>query len=313
MRSLLVVLLCGAVALAEHHGDPLSDKDHFQGDKHDAKFDHDAFLGKDQAAEFDELTPEKSKEKLAKLVPKMDSNGDGFIEEAELKDHINFMQKRYVNNDVERTWKNYKSEKIVDGKIGWRDYREMVYGSPDGVGQELSPEYTKMIARDEKRWAAADYDSDGKMDRTEYGCFMHPEDCDHMRDIVVEETVQDIDKNKDGVVDLEEYIGDMYRPSDYPELNGKEPDWVQSEREMFKEHRDKNADGKLDKDEMRDWIMPVGFDHADAEAKHLVASADDDKDGKLSAEEIIAHYDTFVGSQATDYGEQLQKHDPSDL
>lgn len=25
---------------------------------------------------------------------------------------------------------------------------------------------------------------------------MHPEDCDHMRDIVVEETVQDIDKNK---------------------------------------------------------------------------------------------------------------------
>lgn len=28
---------------------------------------------------------------------------------------------------------------------------------------------------------------------------------------------------------------------------------------------------------MRDWIMPVGFDHADAEAKHLVASADDDK------------------------------------
>ncbi|GMT36798.1 hypothetical protein PFISCL1PPCAC_28095 [Pristionchus fissidentatus] len=314
MRSMLaVVLLCGAVALAEHHGDPLSDKDHFQGDKHDTKFDHDAFLGKDQAAEFDELTPEKSKEKLGKLVPKMDSNGDGFIEENELKDHINFMQKRYVNNDVERTWKNYKAEKIVDGKIGWTDYREMVYGSPDGVGQALSPEYAKMIARDERRWAAADYDSDSKMDRTEYGCFMHPEDCDHMRDVVVSETVDDIDKNKDGFVDLEEYIGDMYRPTDYPELNGKEPDWVASEREMFKEHRDKNSDGKLDKDEMRDWIMPVGFDHADAEAKHLVASADDDKDGKLSAEEIIAHYDTFVGSQATDYGEQLQKHDPSDL
>lgn len=66
-------------------------------------------------------------------------------------------------------------------------------------------------------------------------------------------------------------------------------------------------------EEMRDWIMPVGFDHADAEANHLVGMADDDKDGKLSIEEIIAHYDTFVGSQATDYGEQLQKHDPSEL
>lgn len=55
------------------------------------------------------------------------------------------------------------------------------------------------------------------------------------------------------------------------------------------------------------------FDHAEAEAKHLVGIADDDKDGKLSPEEVIAHYDTFVGSQATDYGEQLHKHDPSDL
>lgn len=27
----------------------------------------------------------------------------------------------------------------------------MVYGSADGEGQDLSPEYVKMIARDEKR------------------------------------------------------------------------------------------------------------------------------------------------------------------
>ncbi|CAI5454079.1 unnamed protein product [Caenorhabditis angaria] len=314
MRSALVIIALVGVCLASHHSaDPSKDSEHIKGKEHDAKYDHDQFLGKDTAAEFDELTPEKSKEKLAKLVPKMDSNTDGFVEENELKDHINFMQKRYVNNDVERTWKNYKAEKIVDGKIKWADYREMVYGSADGAGQEISPEYKKMIARDEKRWAVADYDSNGALDRTEYGCFMHPEDCDHMRDIVVAETVDDIDKNKDGVVDLEEYIGDMYRPEDYPELNGKEPDWVQSEREMFKEHRDKDGDGKLNQEEMRDWIMPVGFDHAEAEARHLVGIADDNKDGKLSLEEIVAHYDTFVGSQATDYGEQLQKHDPAEL
>lgn len=53
----------------------------------------------------------------------MDSNNDGFVEEGELKDHINFMQKRYVNNDVERTWKNYNAEKVKDGKITWQDYR----------------------------------------------------------------------------------------------------------------------------------------------------------------------------------------------
>ena len=36
----------------------------FQGE-HDKKYDHDAFLGKDTAAEYDDLTPEKSKERLA--------------------------------------------------------------------------------------------------------------------------------------------------------------------------------------------------------------------------------------------------------
>lgn len=314
MKFLVVLSVLFVYVLASHHSiDPDKDVSHQKGTEHDVKYDHDQFLGKDAAAEFDELTPEKSKERLAMLVPKMDSDGDGFVEEKELKEHINFMQKRYVNNDVERTWKNYKKEKIQDGKIKWEDYREMVYGSPTGEGQELSPEYAKMVARDQKRWSVADYDLDGSLDRTEYGCFMHPEDCDHMRDVVVAETVEDIDKNKDGYVDAEEYIGDMYRPEDYPELNGKEPDWVQSERDMFKEHRDKDGDGRLNQEEMRDWIMPVGFDHAEAEARHLVGIADDNKDGKLSLEEILAHYDTFVGSQATDYGEQLQKHDPAEL
>ncbi|CAD5217013.1 unnamed protein product [Bursaphelenchus okinawaensis] len=312
MRLTLALAFTVGLVLA-NHPHPLSDNEHFKGAEHDKKFDHEAFLGKETAAEFDELTPEKSKEKLTKLIPKMDSNADNFIEEEELRDHIRFMQQRYVNNDVDRTWKHYKDDQIKDGLLSWTDYRTLVYGSPDGAGQELSPEYQKMIKRDERRWEVADYDSNGKLDRTEYGCFMHPEDCDHMRDIVVQETIEDIDKNKDGAVDLEEYINDMYRPNDYPELNGKEPEWVQSERDMFKEHRDKNNDGKLDTEEMREWIMPLGFDHADAEAKHLLGVADDNKDGKLSPEEIIAHYDTFVGSQATDYGEQLQKHDPADL
>lgn len=37
------------------------------------------------------------------------------------------------------------------------------------------------------------------------------------------------------------------------------------------------------------------------------------QDGKLSLKEVLDHYDTFVGSQATDYGEQLHKHDPAEL
>ena len=76
---------------------------------------------------------------------------------------------------------------------------------------------------------------------------------------------------------------------------------------------DKNADGKLDMAEMKAWITPAGFDHAEAEAHHLIHMSDDNKDNKLTVAEILNHYDVFVGSQATDYGEQLQKHDPAEL
>ena len=42
----------------------LSDEDHFSDDEHNPEYDHEAFLGKDEAKEFDDLSPEESKERL---------------------------------------------------------------------------------------------------------------------------------------------------------------------------------------------------------------------------------------------------------
>lgn len=39
--------------------------------------------------------------------------------------------------------------------------------------------------------------------------FLHPEDIPHMREIVVEEAMQDMDKDKDGYVTIDEYIGKL--------------------------------------------------------------------------------------------------------
>ena len=48
---------------------------------------------------------------------------------------------------------------------------------------------------------------------------------------------------------------------------------------------------------------------AQEEARHLVSSADEDKDGKLSEDEMINNHEIFVGSEATDYGRALPKHE----
>lgn len=45
-----------------HHGKDLSGHKH--DDSQDFQYDHEAFLGKEEAKTFDQLTPEESKERL---------------------------------------------------------------------------------------------------------------------------------------------------------------------------------------------------------------------------------------------------------
>ena len=68
-----------------------------------------------------------------------------------------------------------------------------------------------MIDRDERRWKKADFDSDGQLTKVEFQSFLHPEDHPNMVDIVVLETLEDMDKDNDGAINEQEYIGDIYK------------------------------------------------------------------------------------------------------
>lgn len=285
------------------HEQKLSDMEHEHEGEHNPDYDHEAFLGKDEAKTFDQLTPDESKDRLGIIVGKIDKDGDGQVTEQELKDWIQYVQKRYIVTDTDRMWKDHN---IEGDKLSWSAYKQRTYGSDDDPNEEDSStfSYKDMIQRDERRWKTADKDNDGFLTKEEFADFLHPEEAEHMRDIVVKETMEDIDKDKDGFISLEEYIGDMW-----PDKNEEEPEWVKTERETFKTVRDKNGDGKMDLEEVKNWIMPPDYDHSEAETRHLIHESDSDKDGKLSRDEILEHYDLFVGSQATDFGEALTRHD----
>ena len=107
----------------------LSDKEHFEGDHHDADYDHEAFLGADEAREFDHLTPEESRSRLAKIVDKIDSNEDGYVTLDEMRDWIRFTQQRYISEDVDRQWAQHNLENKET--ITWAEYRKLVYGFLD--------------------------------------------------------------------------------------------------------------------------------------------------------------------------------------
>lgn len=296
-------ILHGNNKLSEHHAHEDDEGEH------DPDYDHEAFLGED-AAEFDQLSPEESQARLAAIVDKIDKDADGYVTQDELREWIHFTQQRYVSDDVERQWTQHNP----DGKdeIKWEEYRQLVYGFLDDEEANKDPEedddsfsYKRMETRDERRWKMADEDGNGYLTRLEFKNFLHPEDADHMRDIVVQETLEDIDKDQDGKISLAEYIGDMYRG----ESDESEPEWVKTEREQFHEFRDTDKDGYMNHEEVRAWIVPADFDHSDAESKHLIYESDSDNDSKLTKQEILDKYDLFVGSQATDFGEALTRHD----
>lgn len=264
-------------------------------------------MGEEEAHEFDGLSPEESKARLSSIVDRIDQDKDGYVTFEELKQWIHKSQKNYIVDDVERQWRSHNPSQ--SDKITWDDYKKMTYGFMDQMDNKL-PEYKTyqdMLRRDERRWKLADTDGDEALDKEQFSDFLHPEEVDHMRDVIVEETLEDIDKDGDGKVSLDEYIRDMYAPD---ATGDQVPDWVVREKETFAEYRDKNKDGYMDRDELRQWIIPPDYNHSEAEARHLINEADSDKDGKLTKDEILDSYDLFVGSQATDFGEALMKrHD----
>ncbi|XP_026643593.1 reticulocalbin-1 isoform X2 [Microtus ochrogaster] len=178
-------------------------------DNQSFQYDHEAFLGKEDSKTFDQLSPEESKERLGKIVDRIDSDGDGLVTTEELKVWIKRVQKRYIYDNVAKVWKDYDRDK--DEKISWEEYKQATYGYYLGNPAEFQDSsdhltFKKMLPRDERRFKASDLDGDLTATREEFTAFLHPEEFEHMKEIVVLETLEDIDKNGDGFVDQDEYI-----------------------------------------------------------------------------------------------------------
>jgi len=290
-----------------HHDHKLSDQDHYvdtNNDKkmeHNVDYDHDAFLGKEEAEKFKTLSPEESKERLGIIAVKIDKDLDGFITEGELSEWLKSVTKANIMRDVDKKWTDFSKVNTLD------DYLKHYYGALDYWSDEEKEKrkddykvYLKLMERDKKKFKAADLDSDGRLNKLEFADFLHPEESIHMREIVINETIEDVDRNNDGVIDLNEYLGDIYRIK-----TGEDDELAKTERDNFQNYRDKNGDNVLDREEVAAWIMPTDYDHTLNEAKHLIFEADDNKDGKLTKEEVLNNFNLFVSSRATSYGQDI--------
>merc|ERR1712013_734507 len=111
-----------------------------------------------------------------------------------------------------------------------------------------------------------------KLDKEEFEAFQHPEHFEHMKRLVVRETIDSLDKDKDGMISEEEYFG--LWPEDEPGSTRLDPEWKKIVRKEFREVRDEDGDLKLDDVEVKNWIVPDISEHVKMEAEHLIEEAD---------------------------------------
>ena len=72
---------------------------------------------------------------------------------------------------------------------------------------EKDPEGAERIRFERRRWQTADKDKDGRLNYEEYKSVLHPEAFDHTKIVHAQESLEEADKNKDGYISPDEFIG----------------------------------------------------------------------------------------------------------
>ncbi|KAI6241270.1 hypothetical protein M3Y99_00351900 [Aphelenchoides fujianensis] len=257
--------------------------------EHNVDMDHQAVLGsKKMAHEFDDLSPQESKRRLRIIAKKMDKDGDG----QELTDWV---YNSLMQLDDEETAERFEEvDKDHDGKVTWAEYVQESFGTDDS--EAMDPEYAKLMAEDRAYFDAADLNKDGILDRDEFKAFQNPEHHPHMHPTLVKASPL-LTRTKTGKIDLREFLGDIHEQP--------QSEFYLTEKSRFADEYDKDKDGFLAGEELRSWLIPDVRHTAVEEAEHLISASDENKDKKLSIDEIVDAYTIFVGSEATNYGEQL--------
>ena len=281
------------------------DHSHYKDGQHDASFDHEAILGSSkEAAEFDQLPAEIAKERLRLLITqKMDADGDQYLTREELKNWIMQSFSKLSKEESADTFKDADDNK--DGKVSWKEYVYDTFGDEGDQMEDIETpddkhELKLVFDEDHILFTAADKDGDQQLDKDEFVSFTHPEEDPDMHDTVVQQVLLRRDKNNDGKIEFQEFLGDSHDVEE-----NKDKAWLLSEKASFEKDYDKNRDGFLEGEEIIDWMLPNNEETADEEVQHLFSVADSDHDSRLSVQEVLNEHRTFVGSEATEFGDQL--------
>lgn len=311
MASSLLLLL--PLLLLQFKGSQSTHKDlhenHYTGQQHNPDHDMNILLGDQDTEEIKKLSPAEQKKKMMEIVKRIDMNADGLLSTEELTLWIQHVYRKYALDDAKERFPEYDINK--DGVVTWEEYNTVAhdqlitFDNDDAVPKDAEEESLRHLHLAEKRrFDFADADKTSGLNVTEFLAFTHPSEVDHMADFAIEDVLGEYDTDKDGLISLSEFIGDVRGDDDSPSQ------WEIEETVRFRDLYDQDKDGNLNREEQLRWVAPNSYGSAREEALHLLKEMDLDGDGQISEAEVIKNQETFIHSEVTDYGRQLHlSHD----
>lgn len=247
----------GSYAPRDIHHQHADEEDSDEEHHHSNEFDHEAILGSVRTAEeFDQLKPAEAKKRLAVLVREMDLNHDGFIDRHELKAWILRSFRQLAEEEAAE--RRAEVDQNLDGYVTWQEYILETYNmnnESDTNRLALSDLDVRhidaengLIQDDWHMFNAADTDADQRLSTDEFVAFTSPEEFAHMLPVVLAQTLREKDKNADGKIDFQEFVGESAASHD--------KEWLVAEKEKFDVEHDLDGDGTLNGNEILSWVVP---------------------------------------------------------
>lgn len=311
----------------------------------DASYDDDEHNRWENNEDFDEDYHDYDRyhdfnvtKRLEEIFPVIDLDQNGIVSREELRIWHYAQARNHSENRAEHEFD--VTDNDHDGFVTLKEYLEDDFDvdvTGNGTEKEMEEYNVRWIRNARKVFELTDTDKDGKLNRTEFFYFIHPEEGKRGSEIgkhLVAETIRDHDTNMDEKLNFTEFYESLFHQVDEVEEEPVGSDDKTNSNEEGSNNNDaydesvmrvralalfarldKDKDGLVTSHELHadeasyKKLHPTNDDHARDQSGSLVDDADENKDGGLSLVEILKNKMMFYSTAMTSEDDYHDYHD----